>query len=160
MAMQIFSISEPSAMRKLVNCFNSRLVKIYASAAQIEAVDKKVNMHLDNDLQAHCKVRSFDQGCITIEVDSAWASRLRYALPQLRNQLRIKERLYSLRSIKLKTRQVVNHHKIKPKVTPKIRCGEQSYTSLHQAAKAQDHQGLKSALENLAETMRQRSTNK
>lgn len=69
---------------------------------QLEELSHKVLQLLPADLAASCQVGSFNKGCLILTTaNAAWASQLRYALPELRDRLRKEAGMYQLLSIKV-----------------------------------------------------------
>ncbi len=81
---------------------NKQLQTIVAKVAALQKTNQDVERFLDNELRGHCKVANFEQGSLVLVVNSAaWATRLRYLLPQLRTKLRNDAEMYNLRTIKV-----------------------------------------------------------
>ncbi len=88
-------------MRRINHCMNKQLQSICQKAAEIDKLNLLVKQYLPTHLSAHCRVSSFSKGTLTVQInDPAWATELRYSLPELRDALR-KEGLYQLISVKL-----------------------------------------------------------
>jgi hypothetical protein len=89
-------------MRRISQCLNTRLVDICQRTMQLEELNLKLSHYLPLSLKNHCHAGSFSKGCLTIVAnDAAWGSQLRYALPELRDDLRAKAGFYQLSSIKI-----------------------------------------------------------
>ena len=89
-------------MRRINRCLNPRLVEICQRTRQLEALNSAIKQCLPYALKEHCQVGSFNKGCLIIVVsDPAWASELRYSIPELRDTLRSEAGLYQLSSIKI-----------------------------------------------------------
>jgi hypothetical protein len=88
-------------MKSIKHCLNKQLAEICRRSVQLEELTQKINSLLPSDLAPYCKVSSFNKGClILVATDATWASQLRYAIPELRDQLR-KAGMYQLSSIKV-----------------------------------------------------------
>jgi hypothetical protein len=88
-------------MKSIRQCLNKQLAEICKRSVQLEELTQKINGLLPTELAPYCKVSSFNKGClILIASDATWASQLRYAVPELRDQLR-KAGMYQLSSIKI-----------------------------------------------------------
>ena len=84
-------------MRRINRCLNPRLVEICQRTRQLEALNSAIKQCLPYALKEHCQVGSFNKGCLIIVVsDPAWASELRYSIPELRDTLRSEAGLYQL----------------------------------------------------------------
>lgn len=89
-------------MRPIINCLNVQLSDILQRTLLIEEINIKLNKYLPISLKTHCSVGSFSRGNLVIVVnDPVWATQLRYALPELRDKLRVEAGLYQLTSIKV-----------------------------------------------------------
>lgn len=68
----------------------------------LEELSSKLALYLPENMIAECQVGSFNKGCLLLIVsNAAWASQLRYFLPELRDKLRKEAGLYQLSSIKI-----------------------------------------------------------
>jgi len=89
-------------MRSISRCFNKQLADICQRSLQIEELSNKIMQLLPGNLAKACKVGSFNKGCLILTTtDPAWASQLRYAIPELRDKLRKEAGMYQLTSIKV-----------------------------------------------------------
>lgn len=89
-------------MRRINRCLNKQLVDICQRSMQLDDLNNKLLHYLPEHLLMHCKIGSFNKGCLLITTDNAiWATELRYCIPKLRDDLRIKAGLYQLSSIKI-----------------------------------------------------------
>lgn len=88
-------------MKRISSCLNKQLSTICQKVMQLDALQEKIIQHLPSNLQPHCQVASFNNGCLLLTVDDAcWATELRYASMELRDALR-KNGMYQLASIKI-----------------------------------------------------------
>ncbi|MDI1351626.1 MAG: DUF721 domain-containing protein [bacterium] len=86
-------------MRSIRHCLNKQLVDICQRSLQLEELSTKVIQLLPANLASWCQVGSFNKGCLVLTTsNAAWASQLRYAIPELRDKLR-KAGMYQLSSI-------------------------------------------------------------
>jgi hypothetical protein len=89
-------------MRSISRCLNKQLIEICQRSVQLEELTNKVRQLLPECLAEECHVGSFNKGCLVLSTNNAaWASQLRYALPELRDKLRTELGLYQLSSIKV-----------------------------------------------------------
>lgn len=87
-------------MRSISRCLNKQLVDICQRSVQLEELSSKVVHYLPPELASTCTVGSFNKGCLMLTTtDAAWASQLRYAIPELRDKLRKEAGMYQLSSI-------------------------------------------------------------
>ncbi|MBA2709071.1 MAG: DUF721 domain-containing protein [Tatlockia sp.] len=88
-------------MRSISRCLNAQLLDICRRSIELDELNDKVKSVLSEPLNNYCLVAAFNSGCLLITAtNSAWATELRYRLPELRDQLR-KAGLYQLTSIKI-----------------------------------------------------------
>ncbi|CEG57910.1 DUF721 domain-containing protein [Legionella fallonii] len=89
-------------MRSISRCFNAQLAELCQRSMQLEELSNKVSQLLPPNLATQCQVGSFNKGCLTLTTtNAAWASQLRYAVPELRDKLRKEAGMYQLTSIKI-----------------------------------------------------------
>jgi len=88
-------------IRSINKCLNVQLLDICQRAIQLDELNEKIKTFLPLPLSDYCQVANFNQGCLLISVkNAAWATELRYLLPELRDKLRAAG-LYRLTSIKI-----------------------------------------------------------
>jgi len=89
-------------MRSISRCLNKQLADICQRSVQLEELSSKVLQLLPEPLAGECHVGSFNKGCLILTTsNAAWASQLRYAIPELRDKLRKEAGMYQLSSIKI-----------------------------------------------------------
>ncbi|MGC1183421.1 DciA family protein [Legionella sp.] len=89
-------------MRPINRCFNKQLAELCQRSVQLEELSKKLEQLLPAELAGTCNVGSFNKGCLILTTtEAAWASQLRYAIPELRDKLRKEAGMYQLSSIKI-----------------------------------------------------------
>lgn len=89
-------------MRHVSRCLNTQLIDICERAIKLEELDEKIHNYLPEELREQCHVGSFKNSCLVLVTSNpVWASQLRYALPELRDKLRIEAGIYQLASIKI-----------------------------------------------------------
>ena len=88
-------------MRKIINCCDTTLFKLYARAAESLSYRKRISKYIASDLMSHCLSVEVHGGNLTISVNTPAAATLfSYELPELRSKLRTEEKMYGLCSIK------------------------------------------------------------
>ncbi len=138
-------------MRRINRFLNTRLIDICQRTVLLEELNSKLNGYLPPSLQAHCQVGSFNSGCLVIVTrDPAWASQLRYILPELRDRLRKEAGIYQLSSIKITITPIETHPLKKildttPQLSPKAR------EAIIAGGDQCNYEPLKQALHHLAE---------
>lgn len=89
-------------MRSISRCLNKQLVDLCKRSVQLEELTNKIKLLLPEVLANECHVGSFNKGCLLLTTtNAAWASQLRYAIPELRDKLRKEAGMYQLSSIKI-----------------------------------------------------------
>lgn len=87
-------------MKRIDHCINIKLKSICQRSMQLEELNSLLQHYLPNDLKEHCYAGSFNRGnLILMATDPAWATQLRYCIPELRDKLRAEAQLYQLSSI-------------------------------------------------------------
>ena len=103
-------------MQLIKHALNPNLKIIYQHTQQIISLNKIIKQYLPQNVQEHCNVGCFQNGCLNLIIDNPiWAAELRFYLPQLRDKLRQDAGLYQLSSIKIK----IQATHLMPNVTPK-----------------------------------------
>ncbi len=89
-------------LKKAINCINPNILELYKKSADMSNVSNKILQHLPSRIRSEVNVASFDKGLLVLSYKKpAIASELRYLIPELRTQLRVKENLYNLVNIKI-----------------------------------------------------------
>lgn len=136
-------------MRSISRCLNKQLLDLCQRSMQLEELSKKVLQLLPENLASVCQVGSFSKGCLLLTTsNAAWASQLRYALPELRDKLRKEAGMYQLSSIKIQIVETVVEYE-KPSAAPHILTEKAKATILSESEQC-TYQPLKKALLNLA----------
>lgn len=88
-------------MRSIKYCLNKQLIEICMKSNEIARINEILLQFLPQHLHDFCQVASYTRGCLMLNVAAHWATELRYSLPDLRDNLRSKGKLYNLTSIRL-----------------------------------------------------------
>jgi hypothetical protein len=138
-------------MRTISNCLNKQLSDLCQRSFQLEELSHKITLFLPKELADVCKVGSFNKGCLVLTTtDSAWASQLRYALPDLRDKLRKEAGMYQLTSIKITlVDALITEKKIGSKKSPIL--SEKAKANIISESEQCSYQPLKKALMHLAD---------
>jgi len=90
-------------MKKILAYQSKELQPVLRRAAKLARLQPRVNYYLDPELAPHCKVANLRRNRLILAVDSAaYATRLRFYLPQLLKQLQQQERLTDINGIDIK----------------------------------------------------------
>lgn len=82
---------------------NEQLNNLYTHAKDIYALNEKLQKHLTPSLSSHCSVANYSEETLTIIADtSAWASKLRYGVPDILNYAKRECGLSKLKSVRIK----------------------------------------------------------
>lgn len=140
---------EFALIRPINRCLNSQLLEICQQAIKLDELNGKIKAILASPLNTHCSAAAFNSGCLLITVtNSAWATELRYQLPELRDKLR-KTGLYQLRSIKIALAEF-DPKQLEQDVTTKRLLSSSARTTIQNASKYCSYQPLRDALLHLA----------
>ncbi len=89
-------------MPHISKCFNQSLTNIQSQAKKLQELNEIVLDYLPSEMQSHCHIGGFNNGCLVLTVDDAvWASQLRFLIPEIRDNLRKNNNIYQLSSIKI-----------------------------------------------------------
>jgi hypothetical protein len=74
---------------KLINDYNLKVLsKLNAKVAALKKLQTTVFIYLPEELKPHCRIANYEAGVLKFAVASpAWATRLRYAIPDLHRSL-------------------------------------------------------------------------
>lgn len=140
-------------MRTIKHCLNKQLIDICQRSIQLEELSNKVSQLLPQNLATECQVGSFNKGCLILTTsNAAWASQLRYALPELRDALRKEAGMYQLTSIKINVIDTIYQPKVTPKNLGTPPLSEKAKTTIINESQHCSYQPLQRALLNLAQS--------
>ena len=102
--------------RNLIACQFGELVdsseqlnNLYTHAKGIYALNEKLQTHLVPSLRGHCTVANYSDETLTVNAEtSAWASRLRYCVPDILNYAKHECGLTRLKSVRIKVSPIHN----------------------------------------------------
>ena len=135
-------------MKSIRYCLNKQLAELCKRSVQLEELTEKINALLPSDLAPYCKVSSFNKGCLLlIAANAVWASQLRYAVPELRDQLR-KAVMYQLISIKIAVAEEAEYKKTKKNMLHELT--KQAKESIINESQKCSYEPLRKALVHLA----------
>ena len=138
-------------MRSINRCLNKQLVDICQRSVQLEELSNKLIQYLPENLAKECQVGSFNKGCLLlITRNAAWASQLRYIIPELRDKLRKEAGLYQLSSIKIAVSEPIIHYE-KPIPQKKFQLSNEAKASIISESQSCSYEPLQKALLNLAD---------
>ncbi len=137
-------------MRSINRCLNKQLADLCQRSLQLEELSNKLRQFLPEELAKECLVGSFNKGCLLITTtNAAWASQLRYLVPELRDNLR-KAGLYQLLSIKISVVAPVVHYE-KPAEPQKQQLSAKAKEVIISESQHCSYEPLQKALLNLAD---------
>ena len=146
-------MNSPALLGKLLHKgSNSSLNRILARAKGLQQLEKRLLQCLDIEAATHCRLLNIEQGECVLGVDSAaWASRLRYQLPNLLECARRLEGLSGLSHIRLSLQEptAIATGALPPK-RPALRLSKESALAVDECARHIEHEGLRTALQRLA----------
>ena len=87
---------------QLISC-NEQLNSLYTHAKNISALNEKLHIHLDPTLNSHCSIANYSAETLVVNADtSAWASKLRYCIPDILDYAKNECGLSKLISVRIK----------------------------------------------------------
>ena len=117
-------------------------------ARKLQRLEQAVVGLLPQDVAAHCSVMNLkNETLVLVAPSSAWAARLRFAVPGLAKQL---DDQFALKLRDIQVRVQPETHEIQSIRRPKPRLSLTSGSLLAQTAQAVDHPALREALYRLA----------
>ncbi|CEK11890.1 DUF721 domain-containing protein [Legionella hackeliae] len=137
-------------MRRINRCLNSQLMEICLNSMELEGLNTLIKSYLPPHIANYCNIGSFVRGSLTLAVsNAAWATELRYNLPELRDRLRKEAGLYQLTGIKLIIEDTKN---VLPptKSSKTLALTMNSRSVIHCASEQCNYEPLKEALQKLA----------
>ncbi len=138
-------------MRSINRCLNKQLTELCQRSVQLEELSSKLAQLLPKDLAGECKVGSFNKGCLILTTtNAAWASQLRYAIPELRDKLRKEAGMYQLSSIKIAVVEPVISYE-KPVQQKTHQLSEKAKATIISESHQCNYEPLQKALLHLAE---------
>lgn len=143
-------MSKPRAIFELLaNQFSGEFEQAIQRSKKLNQLWHKIQNLLDTDLASRCQLLNLRGGVLILSCDStAWATRLRYQIPTLLEDLRLHAGLENLHDIQVVI-QPVSQTPQKPKSRATL--SPQGAYCLKQCANAVTDPALRSALERLAE---------
>ncbi len=102
--------------RNLIACQFGELVdsseqlnNLYTHAKGIYALNEKLQKHLGPSLSGHCTVANYSDETLIVNAEtSAWASKLRYCIPDILNYAKHECGLTTLKSVRIKVSPIHN----------------------------------------------------
>ncbi|MCH8263196.1 MAG: DUF721 domain-containing protein [Proteobacteria bacterium] len=89
---------------------NDQLNKLYHHAKDICTLNEKLHKHLAPSLRSHCNVANYSDETLTVNADtSAWASKLRYCIPDILEFAKLECGLTNLKTVRVRVSPI--HHK-------------------------------------------------
>jgi hypothetical protein len=138
-------------MRSISRCLNKQLADLCQRSVQLEELTNKIKLMLPEALANECQVGSFNKGCLLLTTtDAAWASQLRYAIPELRDKLRKEAGMYQLSSIKVAVIEPKIQYE-KPRPPQKHELSEKAKAIIISESQSCTYEPLQKALLHLAD---------
>lgn len=141
-------MNAPRSLNALLNADDGHIRRLLQQSQWLAELTDKLRCHLAPSIAAHCRAANLRSGVLVLQTDSpAWATRLRYHIPALRETLR-DHGLDQIRAVRV---SVVPAEKV-PALSPARRARLSASTSslILQAAEATDDPALRDALTRLA----------
>lgn len=94
------TLNHPRLVNNILNRQAGELRQIQQKLQQLQLLQQKLDHCIPDTFKPYCRVANYRDGCLIIAVSSAaWATQLRYAIPDLLQLLRTQAELYDLCSI-------------------------------------------------------------
>ncbi|ASQ44952.1 DUF721 domain-containing protein [Legionella clemsonensis] len=138
-------------MRRINRCLNPKLMEICLTSMELEGLNTMIKRYLPPQIANHCKVGSFIKGSLSLTIsNAAWATELRYSVPELRDRLRKEAGLHSLTGIKILIEESSAAISANVKTTKATTLSVNSRYTIHSASQQCTYEPLKNALRKLA----------
>lgn len=93
-------MSEMKKVDHLLKSDNSLLEGYFHAVKRLTTLNKLLKKQLPILLQSHCQVANYQAGCLSIQTDNAaWATQLRYILPDIQKKLETLPEFKDLKTI-------------------------------------------------------------
>ncbi|WP_242604045.1 DciA family protein [Legionella jamestowniensis] len=126
-------------------------MEICLTSMELEGLNTMIKNYLPPHLAKHCKVGSFIKGSLSITIsNAAFATELRYSVPELRDRLRKEAGLYYLTGIKILIEAPSAQLSSNTKTTKTATLSSNSRQAIHSASQQCNYEPLKEALQKLA----------
>jgi len=143
-----------SGQRNLITCqfnelisSNDQLNKLYHHAKDICALNEKLHKHLAPSLSSHCNVANYSDETLTVNADtSAWASKLRYCIPDILKFAKLECGLTNLKTVRVKVSPI--HYKVNQSET-----GQSKFSDTNPARKVRLSKKSAIFIKNIAKTI-------
>jgi len=134
----------------VANDSSGSLGKILQKTKQLNLLNQLWQIETEPDLARHTCIANFRKDILVIEVESsAWATRLRYAIPELIKKLKVHPEFSTLQNIVWYI-QPIRSTPTKTAIKKPILLSSQDAQLLQDAANCTENEKLKIALQNLA----------
>jgi hypothetical protein len=146
-------MSTPRPVNNLLNAGDGTIGRLMERARWLDELTDELRRHLNPSVAAHCRIANLRSGVLVLQTDSpAWATRLRYHIPMLRETL-LDQGLGQIRDVRVK---VAPAEKAPRSSSPrKARLSARTAEVLLHAAEASDDPALRDALARLARRNRE-----
>ncbi len=134
---------------------NKSLQLLRQTLDQLNEFNRLLAEYLDAESARHCKVVKFEKNCLFVmTTNGAWATQLRFQIPELMLQLKQHPLLSHLKGIICKTHPMVSHRYTVTSQRRKVKkLSLESANSILEAAKAIKDERLRKILERIAENV-------
>jgi len=126
---------------------DDQLNKLYHHAMAICALNEKLHKHLAPSLSNHCNVANYSDETLTVNADtSAWASKLRYCIPDILKFAKLECGLTNLKTVRVRVLPI--HHKANQPKT-----GQSKFSATNPTRKARLSKKSADFIKNVAESI-------
>lgn len=147
------------SIKSLLTELNPTLGQLIKTAQQISELDNAICDYLPTQLKPHVRVGEFTQGNLLLfTTNSAFATQIRYQIPELLERLRKDQRWQGIRSINVKIhpdgynwhkQELVKQPAPKEPLDAKYHPPKKLLENLSQEFNAPEHKALKASIEKL-----------
>jgi len=131
---------------------NDQLNKLYQHAKDICALNEKLHKHLAPSLRSHCNVANYSDETLTVNADtSAWASKLRYCIPDILEFAKLECGLTNLKTVRVRVSPI--HHKANQSKTDQSKTDQSKFSGTNPTRKARLSKKSADFIKNVAESI-------
>lgn len=92
----------PLKITEILSADTGHLVQLYSHTRELSALEKKLCSYLPASLRDHVRVANYDEKSLSLCTDNAaWATRLRFKIPDILNIARNKCMLDSIQTVRI-----------------------------------------------------------
>ncbi len=146
------------AITDILNNPKNQLASLIYKAQQLSELNQLLHNTLEKSFKKHCAVANYEDGQLTLVTNnSAWATRIRFSIPDLTEKLQEIPTFNELKNINCIIQLKETAQPIKPPAKHQQNLSPDTIRSIQTTAKNMKDKGLKAALLRLAKSMEEKT---